>query len=203
MWNLKAQWKTSLKFGQGSKVHAKPIFHNARGWVYVSGLSLDREDAVFKGWMLSRSKNRPLIWKDRLGRMEWFETDRVNLYIKAPALKGRVFQLFCNGFSMTGLISSISVLERLLDSIRLKAAHATFECGERLPYLVVDLFKMSNGIVIRAGDLSHPTRLEVEFCYPAWAERNERLLATIARAMYPELGKPEETTGKTRQNFYG
>ena len=193
--NIKSQWKNSLKFRHGLKVKAS--FHHAHGFVYVDRLGLKVDDALEKGWIRSRMKNRALIWKDRrgLGRMVWFvTTGRVNLFIKAPALKGRVYQLFCNGFSMTGLIESMTILGKLLDSIRLKAAHAVFETSQRLPYMVIDLFKLSNGVVIKSGDKSHPTSIEVEFCYPDFAEQNERLLRQIYKMMHgePERLQPEK-----------
>jgi hypothetical protein len=181
--NIKHNWKNSLKFGRGSKAHVRPSFHNARGWVYVDRLGLLREDALKVGWVLSGNRNRGLLWRDRLGRMEWFETGRVNLFVRAPALKARVFQLFCNGFSMTGLITNMAVLNNVLGSIRLKSAHAVFDVGEKLPYVVIDLFKLSNGVVIKSGDKSHPTAIEVHFAYPDWAEKNERLLGNLMKTL--------------------
>jgi len=198
--NLRQKWKNSLRFGLGSKVYPKPTFHNARAWVYVRGLDLKREDAVSQGWVLSKSRNRALIWKDRLGRMEWFETDRVNLYVKAPALKGRVYQLFCNGFSMTGLVTSMTILGGILESIRLKSAHAVFDTGQKLPYMVIDLFKLSNGMIIKSGDKTHPTALEIHFAYPNWAEKNERLLAEIYELLHPE--QPKSLKGDDKERFY-
>lgn len=201
--NIRHEWKNSLRFRQGSKVKAS--FHHAHGYVYVDRLNLKIEDAVSKGWVQSRMKNRALIWKDPrgLGRMVWFvTTGRVNLFIKAPALKGRIFQLFCDGFSMTGLIESMTVLGRLLDSIRLKAAHAVFETSQRLPYMVIDLFKLSNGIVIKSGDKTHPTSIEVEFCYPDWQEKNERLLGEIYTMLKGEPRSKVETSPQEPKPSY-
>jgi len=198
LWKLKNDYKTYYRFGRGSKAQIKSSFHNARGWVYVDKLNLNRADAIETGWVRSRGKNRALIWRDteKLGRMEWFETGRVNLHIKAPALKGRVFQLFCNGFSKTGLIDSIGVLSSVLESIRLKSAHAVFDVGERLPYVQIDLFKLSNGIIIKAGDSTHPTAIEVHFAYPDWAEHNERLLSQINTALRPSRFKKPDVEPK-------
>jgi len=199
--NIKSQWKSSLRFRHGLKVKAS--FHHAHGYVYVDKLNLKIDDAVNEGWIQSRMKNRALIWKDGkgLGRMVWFvTTGRVNLFIKAPALKGRVYQLFCNGFSMTGLVTSMPVLGKLLESIRLKAAHAVFETSQRLPYMIIDLFKLSNGITIKSGDKSHPTSIEVEFTFPDWAERNERLLTEIYGFLKGEPTRKKDI--KTPTPFY-
>lgn len=197
--NIRSQWKISLRFGQGSKVQMPASFHKARGWVYVDRLDLDRGVARERGWILSGSKNRALIWKDPLGRMEWFETGRVNLIIYPPALKGNVYQLFCNGFSMTELIPSPTLLGVLLKKIRLKAAHAVFETSQKLPYMVIDLFKLSSGIVIRSGDSSHRTAIEVEFCYPDFAEQNERLLRQILKILQPV---ESEVSPQKPKSFY-
>jgi len=201
--NVKSKWNYNLKFRQGSKVKAS--FHHAHGYVYVDRLMLKIEDALNRGWIQSKMKNRALIWKDPkgLGRMVWFvTTGRVNLFIKAPALKGRVFQLFCNGFSMTGLIESMTILGKLLDSIRLKAAHAVFETSQKLPYMIIDLFKLSNGIVIKSGDKTHPNAIEVEFSYPDWQEKNERLLGYIYKMLKGEPSSKVETSPQKPKPFY-
>jgi hypothetical protein len=169
--NLRSQWKSNYK----NKLGSKCSFHSAFGCVVVPA-GLDRVRAVGVGWVLSGARNRGLIWRDRLGRLVWFETDRVNVFVRKPASKGKAYQLLCNAFSFTKLVTDLNVLERLLLSLRFKGAHAVFDTGERLPYKVIDLFKLSNGVKIKLGDLSHPTAVEVEFCYPDWCERNEKLI---------------------------
>lgn len=128
-----------------------------------------------------------------LGRLQWFETGRVNLYVCKPANLGRAYQLLCNGFSFTGLITDIKVLEQLLSTVRFKGAHYVFSVGERLPRLTIDLFAKSNGIIIKVGDATHPDAVEVVACYPDWAERNERLFEqlneTLKRLLEPAMPK--------------
>jgi hypothetical protein len=119
------------------------------------------------------------LWRDHLGRLQWFETGRVNLYVRKPANLGRAYQLVCNGFSFTCLITDVKVLEGALASVKFKGAHYVFETEQRLPRLVIDLFAKSNGVVIKVGDASHPNAVEVVTCYPDWAERNERMLDEI------------------------
>jgi len=183
--NIRHKWKNSLRSQLGSKPHS---FHNARAWVYVDRLRLDRKVAVERGWVLSRNRNKALLWREGLGRMEWFETGRVNIFVRKPPTKGRLWQLFCNGFSFTRLIDSWVVLEAVLKNIRTKGAHAVWETGQRQPHLVIDLFKFSNGVKIKLGDLSHPTGIEVEFTYPDWAEKNERLLKQFMNLMKTAYG---------------
>jgi hypothetical protein len=152
--------------------------HAWRGWCYVPD-GVDRARAMSVGWVCSRARNRWLLWKDRLGRLQWFETGRVNLYVRRPANLGRAYQLVCNGFSFTGLITDVKVLEGVLASVKFRGAHYVFETEHRLPRLVIDLFAKSNGMIVKVGDTSHPYAVEVVTCYPDWAERNERTLDEI------------------------
>ena len=202
IWKYCSHWRTSLKKQRGSKV--KISYHRAHGWVYVTKLGLDIKDALDRGWEPSNMKNKGIIFHSHgYGRMVWFPTTgRVNLFIKAPALKGRVYQLFCNGFSVTGLITDVTLLEKVLVSIRLKAAHAVIPTPQRLPYLQVTVFKLSNGVTIKLGDKSHPNALEVEFCYPNFQEQSERLMAEV-RDLLKGITRPEPLKKDDRSDpFY-
>ena len=172
---LRHEWKYYHKNGLGLKC---PSVHGWRGWCRVPGV-VDRGRAVDVGWVETRSRNRMFVWRDRLGRLEWFETNRVNLWVRKPANLGKAYQLVCNAFSFTGLITDMKILEIVLRSIRFKGAHFVFDTKERLPHLVIALFRKSNGVVIRVGDRTHPTSIEVIASYMDWAERNEQLLRDI------------------------
>ena len=191
--NLKARWKRNYRNERGSKCS----LHGWRGWCFLpKKLSAGiRSRAVEVGWLLSRARNRWLLWKDRFGRLQWFETGRVNLFVRKPANLGRAYQLVCNGFSFTGLITDFKVLEKVLASVRFKGAHYVFPVGARLPRLTIDLFQKSNGVVIKVGDVSHPDSLEVITCYPDWAERNERLfeqISDVLKRLFSLEGSSEE-----------
>ena len=97
------------------------------------------------------------------------------MYVRKPANLGKAYQLICNAFSFTGLITDMKVLQQVLAGLRFKGAHYVFPVGQRLPKLTIDLFQKSNGIVIKVGDDTHPDSLEVLATYPDWAERNERM----------------------------
>jgi hypothetical protein len=201
--NLRAKWKRNYRIERGSKCS----LHGWRGWCYLptsftnSGKSDNgapggiRTRAVEVGWIASRARNRWLLWKDRLGRLQWFETGRVNLYVRKPPNLGKAYQLLCNGFSFTGLITDIKVLEQVLSTVRFKGAHYVFPVGQRLPKLTIDLFQKSNGIIIKVGDNTHPDSLEVIACYPDWAERNERMFEqlndTLRRILEPVMPKDQ------------
>jgi len=190
--NLRTRWKYHHRNEQGSKCS----LHGWRGWCYLPReYSNVRVRAVEVGWIRSRARNRWLLWRDRLGRLQWFETGRVNLYVRKPANLGRAYQLLCNGFSFTGLITDMKVLEQVLVSVRFKGAHYVFPVGQRLPRLTVDLFQKSNGVVIKVGDATHPDSLEVIATYPDWAERNERMFEqlndTLKRLLEPTMPKEQ------------
>jgi hypothetical protein len=119
------------------------------------------------------------LWKEKLGRLRWFETGRVSLWVRKPASLGKAFQLVCNGFFATGLIFDFRVMKEVLKSVRFKGASYVFETEQRLPKLVVDLFGESNGVRIKLGDRSHPHAVEVDVWLPDWVERNERLMEKL------------------------
>jgi hypothetical protein len=171
---LRYEWKNNYKNEQGSKCS----LHGWCGWCFVP-VGVDRKRAVGVGWVASRARNRWLLWRDELGRLMWFETGRVNLFVRKPANLGKACQLVCNGFFATNLITDVKVLEQVLRSVRFKGAHYVFQTGERLPRLTIDLFRESNGVVVKVGDVSHPNAVEVIASYPDWAERNERLLERL------------------------
>ena len=176
--NLRLQWKHNYPFKRGSKCST----HNWRGWCFVPDF-VDRVRAVEVGWKSTRARNRWLLWKDKLGRLQWFETGRVNLWVKPPANVGKAYQLLCNGFFNTGLIFDVRVLQAVLRAVRFKGASYVFKTPQRLPKLVIDLFGESNGVKIKLGDRSHPHAVEVDVWYPDWAERNERLFEKMTETL--------------------
>jgi hypothetical protein len=89
------------------------------------------------------------------------------------------------------LVKEISALERFVGALKFKGATAVLDVGERLPYVVIDLFKQSNGVRIKLGDASDPTGIEVEYCYPDWAERSERRIEELTGALKRLLGSEE------------
>lgn len=173
--DLKQQWKRNHENEQGSNC-SNPDVHAWRGFCYLPDGLVDREAALEHGWSESRSRNRFLLWKDaRLGRMQWFETNRINLYVRKPANLGKASQLFCLGFYANGLIKDIKILEPILKNIKFKSAHFVFQTNQRLPRMNISLFQEPNGIFIKLGDRSHPNSAEVIVSYMNWAERWERL----------------------------
>lgn len=144
--------------------------HDWRGWCCVP-YSVSCDLAAQAGWVPTKAKNHWLLWKDTLGRMEWFEKGRVNLFVRSPVNQGKIKQLVCNGFSFTGLITDNKVLDQVLATIQYKGAHYVFNTGQPLPKTIIDYFDKNLGIVIKVGDGSHRRAIEVNSHVPDWAER--------------------------------
>jgi hypothetical protein len=174
-------------------------FHNWHGFVYVPGcLRLGDELSVEGlkgrvgevGWAVTDALNHMLVWDGgELGRLEWFPTSgRVKVFVRSPPSRGKACQLLSDGFFGSGLIFDVRVFEEFVRGLRFKGASCVVEVGERLPYVKFDLLRESSGVSITLGDRSHPSGLEVDFCYPDWAERNESLLRGLQDLFNAEGG---------------
>jgi hypothetical protein len=185
-----------MRNGLGPKC---PTFHNCRCWAYVPK-AVDRSAALKCGWRETKATNRFFSYKDKLGRLQWFETGRINIWIKKPAHEGRKKQLLANAFFGSGLIKDIQIFEAFADSVRYKGAHAVTETGERLPYTKIDFLKDSLGVVVKTGDLSHPTSVEIEFHMPKWAEEaieDRKAFIEIMKRLFDSSSeaRPEKSIG--------
>jgi hypothetical protein len=180
---VRSEWKAYRRDRQALKCLS---FHNTRAWIYALTIFGDRKDlrlvdrALLGGWIQSNAKNKFLLFKVRsLGRLEWFETGRINIWVKKPATIGRIKQLLAEGFLKVGFISDVQVFDLWASSARLKGSHLAYDLGEKIPYSRIDFLKDALGVVVKTGDLTHPTCVELEFVYPRWAERNELLFERL------------------------
>ncbi len=160
IWNAKTYYKNR----QGLK--GSISFHAVRYFSYALK-SMDRGSAIGNNWIQSKGKNRVLIFKNELGRIEWFETGLIVAWVKR-ANQGRLFQLLSGGFSYNA--DWLSYYESWLNSFRLKGSHLVQDIGQPLPYAKNTLFKDSLGITVKMGDRSHRRGLELEFCLPNFVE---------------------------------
>lgn len=194
--NLCSEWKRNQRNEHASK---RLNFHNWKGWAYAP-LSVDRSAALGKDWVQSRAKNRYFVYKDRLGRLTWFETGRVNIWVRKHANDGKLAQLVANGFFRTGLINDPRVLQAFIVSVRLKGGHITEDLGERLPYSRNDLLKDSLGVVVKTGDISHPMCVEIDFCLPKWMEEaveDRRAFVEVVKRLFDSSdSRHEKNDGK-------
>lgn len=167
-------------FRQGLKslsFHKVHLFHYALK-------SMDAGLAVAgTAWRRAKnSKNGMVYFVSKDGRAEWFpSTGRIKLFVKKPATKAKMKQLISDAFYRTALIYDFEVFEKWMNGFRLKGFHLVKDTGERLPYVRVGMLHDSNGVIAKIGDKTHPTCMELEVCYPDWAERTEHKLDNIDR----------------------
>lgn len=112
-------------------------------------------------WRLSKAKNKFLVWKGKLGRVVWYTTGLVMLEVKKPGNLGKAKQLFCDAFVNTGLLTDFKLLNPVLEKLGPKSCHFPYETPMRLPYVQINDFVDSHGILIKVGDRSHPNAIEV------------------------------------------
>lgn len=184
LWNLRSKWRARVRFEHGSKCSS----HAWRGWTLMpSKIVADealhvslRIAALEMGWEETRSRNKWLLFRENIGRLQWFKTGRINIYVRKPANYGRASQLLANGLYV--LINDVNQFEVMRKEIRFKGAHYVFDAGQRLPKMAIDVFDKSSGVTIKLGDRTHPHAVEVLVHYPDWAERNEKLISQNLRA---------------------
>ena len=193
---LRCDWKRDFENGLPSKCPSSQ--HNCRAYCYVPE-SVDRRAALEVGWVLSRNRNRVLVFKDpQYGRVEWWESRRCVVHINKPQTLGRVKQFLSNVFFKTGLIWDERVFNPWIESVQWLGAHDVYETPDRPPYRVID-YKETLGFIFRAGDLSHPSSYEFEWCKPRWLERFE-LLGRQAMVFFEHNAKALERDSKALEN---
>lgn len=134
-------------------------------------------------WVLSKARNRFWVFKNRCGRVVWFETGNVLMNVHKPANLGKAKQLFCDAFFKTGIVTDVTVLNNCLSRVHIKGAHLVFETVKRLPKMKIDTFADSHGIIIKLGDRSHPHAVEVIFEYQEELEKLGDLREGFAKFM--------------------
>lgn len=133
------------------------------------------------GWHKSKSRNRFLLFKATMGRVRFFETGLVELYVRKPASLGKAMQLFCDAFTKTLLITDLLILNDFQKSLRVRVFHAVFNTEQRLPYMKVQLFKGTNGIELTLGDRTHPNGAELVVNYMEQVEQAKNLIDELTK----------------------
>lgn len=199
---LRSEWKYYHLNERGSKCS---LFHCVR-WGLWEAVKGDRGVAVERGWVLSRARNRFLVFKSVLGRAVWFESGTVRLHVRAPGLEGRAKQLFCDAFFKTGLVASVGELERLLGSLYLDSFHTVVRTPERLPYVHVRDFAGTNGFEFKSGDRTHPHCFEFIIRYQTQFERARELFEELAKSfeglVHPNGSIPEGSSSQRSMQDY-
>jgi hypothetical protein len=184
LWQYSSQWKTESRFGAAPKSPPERHSLNVRGYVPVC---LDRVkypevegQGVVAGWVLSKNRNRELIWANdlMLGKVRWWRTGKVLAHIEKPQTVDRRNRLLAVAFGASGLIHDRNILVAFIQSFDLFQWHDVHRTpnGEKLPYMVIDDYVELLGIRIKLGDLTHRDAVEIEFIKPEWQERSQRTL---------------------------
>jgi hypothetical protein len=177
---LKYDWKCDHPKQRGSIRSVPDDVHNA---FFVGKLNLAIEKlSSGSGWVQTKSRNKFLLFRNKLGRIRYFRTGTVELYVRKPANLGKAMQLFCDGFTKNRLVTDILVIEDFQKSLRIRGFHAVFNTDERLPYLKIPLFKGSNGIEVLLGDRTHPNSVELVVNYLDQVEQTKLLIEELGKA---------------------
>lgn len=137
-------------------------------WVYPERPMTDT------GWKITKSKNKALLYKSRLGRIRFFGTGTVEIFVAKPANLGKCLQLFSNAFTTTYLIENIRVVDEFRRGLLVRW-HGTYKAGQRLPYMKVTTFEDTHNLIFISGDRTHPDCYEFIVEYNAFMERTRRL----------------------------
>lgn len=196
---LKTQWKRNYQNEQGSIRSFPTEYHNV---FYKSKLPVevvshvrslldevwDRAGAdrwVFPekpqtktGWHRTKAKNRYLLYKGSLGRIRFFETGTVEIFVKKPANLGKCKQLFSNAFTIHYLIENLRVVDSFFAGL-MRRCHMTYKMNQRLPYVKITSFERTHGLTVVLGDKSHPDSVEFLLEYNAEVEQARRLFDTM------------------------
>jgi hypothetical protein len=130
------------------------------------------------GWRQTKSRNHYLLFKSRVGRIRFFMSGTVEIFVRKPASLGRCMQLFSDAFTRHYLISDI----RCVDVFRLglmRRFHGTYKTGQRLPYMKITTFEDTHNFTFISGDRSHPDCYEFIVEYHAEVEQARRLFEEL------------------------
>jgi hypothetical protein len=105
-----------------------------------------------------------------LGRIRFFESGTVELFVRKPANLGKALQLFSDGFTRNYLITDIRVVDEFKAGLMMRC-HATYKTGQRLPYKKITSFEDTHRFVFVSGDRTHPDCFEFMIEYHAEVEQ--------------------------------
>jgi len=165
--NYRNFWKYNHENERGSKCSS---FHCYKAVVVLKPEEQPKREPIGK-WVVSRARNKFFVWRGKLGRVVWFGTGRVLLFVKRPGNLGKAKQLFCDAFVGEGLITDLKVLNAVMERVRPRSCHFPYETSERLPKFEIRDFVESHGVLIKVGDRSHPNAVEVIAEYSEQLER--------------------------------
>lgn len=196
---LKYDWKSHHEKQRGL-IRCQPDDVHRAFFVGKLNLSIEKLDFV-SGWSKTKSRNHFVLFRSQLGRIRFFRTGTVELYVRKPANLGKAMQLFCDGFTKPRIVTDILDIEGFQKSLRIRGFHAVFNTEERLPYLKIPLFKESNGIEVVLGDRTHPHSVELITNYLDQVEQAKSLIEELGKA-FGLMNSPARNLGVDLKNDY-
>jgi hypothetical protein len=179
--NYISNWRVYSKNGR------VPMHHGHRGFL-ESGFGVGLWDvALCYGWRVSRNRNRER-WRCVDGvSFGWSRNGKVDVRFKGPLprayLLGAFSRAFWNVLRSSGKPEgeSADYLKALFEGkFRLVERTITVETGQPLPKVTIDR-KRSHGEIIKLGDGSHPTSVEIEETEPFWASELKEAAIHISK----------------------
>ncbi len=133
------------------------------------------------GWKVTKSKNHFLLYVlPCVGRIRVFDSGTVEVFVYKPASDEKCFRVFNEAFVKTDFVTDIRVLRKFEEGL-MRRCHATFDTGQRLPYMKITAFRDSHNLVMISGDRTHRTSFEF------WVGYNREV--EMARSMVAQFGE--------------
>lgn len=164
------------------------------------------ESAPCYGWKISRNKNRERLWFESGITLCWHGNGSVVFRFKGSMRQGYLLAVFVHAFFGVHLSTGKSEREVVdfLQAIFKEryhqiARHLTYETGQPLPGTVIDR-RSSHGELIKLGDGSHPTKVEIEETdmEPLWARTSLAKLSSVTENL---AGTVEKLDGSLARNW--
>ena len=168
-YDRKSKFKGSLKKYEAASKYQKPkvSFHNFNeASLFLSSVFTMRvrAEALRKGWLPTKAKNRFIQWLERIGWVKWFETGRVRIHVRKPVSDGKIMQLLANAFYNTELLKGIKEFTGFFRSFFVKSVKMTVFLGKkaRIPRFRLEFDNGFNKLVV-INDVSHPHSIEIQY----------------------------------------
>lgn len=170
--NKDSWYQTKSRYGRSCKKFSlglnglnkrlKRSHHNWHGFIRALQ-SFDIAEALRRGWIRTKARNHYLLFKNKLGRLEWHPNTRhIRIVVFKPFSRGKRRQLLSDGFFRTELINDIELFMKWSGTARYRGHHTTIETGIAQPYFKEVFHDPFETITIKGGDRSDRTKIEIE-----------------------------------------
>lgn len=124
-----------------------------------------------------------LVFRDKLGSVQWFESGTANVLPKGSSNLADAKTLLCRAFTWLDNLELSSLCE---GSPREIGRHWVFDVGVDLPRFKLPFFRKTHGLTIKS-DGSHPGKLEVVETVPLYLQETNNTLSLFAENIRAHL----------------